>query len=487
MNTVYLLPSLLVGIALLSTACTPPIMPAEANLVHPPIPSLTPAYQDFTINTQEESILTLPSGTVITVPANALVDGNGQSVKGEATLRYREYHDAASVILSGIPMSYNSNGREQHFQTAGMFDIAGQQDNKALAIAPESTIRVDLASFEAGTDYNFFTLEQGTGWKFVDYVAPTPNPQQETLDNEINALSKKVGRTVSPYFVFSYDGVLDVSYTSNPLSAKNRANSKLRRKFNAYQIDSYASRVFKYIKYENTTYPADMLIWKNLGKRFPSWLRDKPCSVSLTPIEGKTYKVTAEYSGKTFEGKIRILVPLKYLFDYSPESWKNNIATVLKDIGNKEEKYREELEQLRLRREQQAAVIRSFSIAGFGIYNYDRLQKEPDAIEVLADFEVENNDAIDWVLYLPEDGKTIIKYPKSSWDKVVLLPNNKARFLSILPDKRLVLYSVEEYQALDFDGLLKSAERPTVKVTFKNEPKALESEAALRDLLQKPV
>ncbi|MGH1334999.1 MAG: hypothetical protein ACRBFS_02650 [Aureispira sp.] len=478
------LASLVIGLALLLTACQDTIAPPpQLGLIEPPIPELAPAYQDFAINAQEESVFTLASGTVVTVPANALIDATGQLVKGQATIKYREYHDATSVVLSGIPMDYSSNKQKHHFQTAGMFDIVGEQTGKPLSIKAGSGIRVDLASFEEESNYNLFALHQEKGWQFVDYVPPTPNLQRQVLDQKIKSLSKKIGRTVSPYFVFNYDGILDVSFKENPLSAQHRANSKLRKKFKAYSIDAYKSSIYRYVPYEDTNYPADMLIWRNVGKRFPSWARYKQCALSLELLKGKTYKITAQYQGKKFEGKISMVVPLKYLFDYTPNRWKNERATILKDISSKEEKYREELEQLRLRKEQQAEVIRSFTIAGFGVYNYDRLMKASDKIEILANFDVPTVKQLDWVLCLPEDGKTVIKYPLKDWEKVVLLPNNKARFVSILPDKRVAVYSAEAYQALDFETLSQSQERPKVDFKLEMVVEELESEDALRVLI----
>lgn len=476
---------LIVGVTLLLTACNQTQTSSSAQqlgLIVPPIPELAPAYQDFTINVQEESILTLTSGTIITVPANALVDAQGKLITGKATIRYREYHDAVSVLLSGIPMTYTSNGQKHHFQTAGMFDIVGEQNGKALSIKSGSGVQVDLASFEEDNSYSFFALDQEKGWRFVDHVEPLVNPQREILNKEIKELNKKMVNVNSPYFVFNYDGVLDISFTENPLSAENRANTKLQKKFKAYHIETYKSSVHDYLKYENTSYPADMIIWRSIGRRFPNWARYKKCDISLELLKGNTYKITAKHNGKQFEGTIAMLVPLKYLFDYTPKRWKNNIATVLKDISNKEEKYREKLEQLRLRREQQAAVIRSFNIAGFGVYNYDRLMKEENTIDVLAHFKVQGVEHLDWVLCLPEDGKTVIKYPQEDWEKVTLFPDNKARFVSILPDKRVALYSAEAYQALDFDAL-KSKDRPQIDVELVTVLEELDSEEALRRLL----
>lgn len=483
MKTTIAWASLLVGLALYLSACSEAPSPKkQLGLVEPPIAELAPAYQQFTINTQEESTLTLPSGTVLTVPANALVDANGELVKGEATIKYREYHDAASVVLSGIPMDYRSNGEKQHFQTAGMFDIAGEQNGAALAIKKGSGIQVDLASYEEGTDYNLFALNQEQGWQFVNYVAPTPNQKRETMAQELEKLQRKTGTGLSPYFVFTYDGILDVNFQNNPLSAKNKANSKVKRKFEAYGVDAYKSSVYRYLKYDNRTYPADMIVWKNVGKTFPRWARSQRCGIDLQLLQNKTYKAIVTSGAKKFEGKITMILPIKDLFDYSPEQWKNDKASILKDMEAKAEKYRLEMERLRLEMEQQAAVIRSFKIAGFGIYNYDRLMKEEDRIEILANFETKEDNNLNLVLCLPEDGKTVIKYPKQDWNKVNLLPNNKARFLSILPNKKVILYSAKAYQALAFDNLRKQ-EKPTVDFELTTVIEELNSEEALRELL----
>lgn len=483
MKTIIVWASLLAGLALFLAACSEATVPKkQLGLVEPPIPELAPAYQEFTINTQEESVLTLPSGTVLRVPANALVDASGALVKGEATIKYREYHDAVSVVLSGIPMDYRSNGEKQHFQTAGMFDIAGEQNGQALSIKAGSGIQVDLASYEEGTDYNLFALNQEEGWQFVDYVAPIPNLKRETMTKELEKLNRKAGPSLSPYFVFTYDGVLDVNFNNNPLSAKNRKNSKVRRKFAAYGVDAYKSSIYGYIKYDNRSYPADMMVWENKGKTFPRWARTQKCGVSLEQIQDKTYKAIVTSGNKKFEGKITMILPIKDLFDYSPQQWKNDKASILKDMEAKAEKYRLEMEKLRLEMEQQAAVIRSFEVAGFGIYNYDKLMKEEDRIEVLANFELKEGDNLNLVLCLPEDGKTVIKYPKQDWNKVNLLPNNKARFLSILPNKKVALYSAKEYQALAFDNLRKQ-DKPTLDFELTTVIEQLESEEALRKLL----
>jgi len=153
-------------------------------------------------------------------------------------------------------------------------------------------------------------------------------------------------------------------------------------------------------------------------------------------------------------------------------------------ISKNEEKLRLELEEKQKRMEQQAAVIRSFKIAGFGIYNYDKLLKEPNRIDIIADFYLKGFEDLDWVICLPEDGKTVIKYPKLDWNLVALLPNCAAQFITILPDKSVGIYSMKEYAAIKFDELKTIGnQKPSVKFELVKKAKILKSEDQLRDLL----
>ena len=457
------------------------------GLVDPPIPELAKAYTLFEIDPSKENVLEIPSGTKITIQANSLVDEAGDLVSGEVTIKYREYHDAVDVLLSGIPMDFQSQGQKRSMQTAGMFDLAAAQKEQTVFIKEGAGVQVDFASFEAGTDYNFFALDQEEGWAFVDYVAPTPNENRVALEKEVKNLSRKLKSTKKKLFVFNYDAILDIKYNNNRDEVnKNRNNKSLKRKTEKYGLEPYGSRVYQAVKYKGNFYPADMMVWKNKGKRWPSWARTKKCDITLKEIKGNAYEATVKKkdSETVFVGKIELVVPLKYIFKYSPEQWANDSKNIFQKISKSEEKIRLELEEKRKKMEQQAAVIRSFEIAGFGIYNYDKLLKEPNRIDIIAEFELEGSEDLEWVICLPEDGKTVIKYPKAHWELVTLLPNQSAQFITILSDKSVGIYSAEEYAAIKFEELKTvNNQRPQVKFELVKKTEVLESEDQLRDLI----
>jgi hypothetical protein len=372
-------------------------------------------------------------------------------------------------------------------QTAGMFDLAAAQKDQAVFIKNGAGVRVDFASFEAGTDYKFFALDQEEGWEFVDYVAPKSNERRAKLEKEVKTLSRKLKSKNKKLFVFNYNAILDIEYNNNWTEiSKNKNNKSLKRKTQKYGLESYESRVYQAVKYKGNTYPADMMVWNNKGKRWPNWARTSKCEITLKSTKGNRYEATVKKNGSetVFAGKIELVVPLKYIFKYTPKQWANNSKNIFQQISKSEEKLRLELEEKRKRMEQQAAVIRSFEIAGFGIYNYDKLLKEPNRIDIIADFKLKGFEDLDWVICLPDDGKTVIKYPKSKWNLVTLLPNRTAQFITILPDKSVGIYSVDEYDSIKFDELKPIiGQKPQFKFELIKKTEILESEDQLRDLI----
>lgn len=455
--------------------------------IEPPIPELAKNYSLFEVNPSEETVLEIPSGTKITIKPNTLVDKEGTIIREKVTIKYREYHDAVDVLLSGIPMGYQGAGQKRTMQTAGMFDLAGEQNNQPVFIKDGAGIQVDFASFEDGTDYNFFALDEEKGWEFVDYVAPKANKDRLELEKEVKTLARKLKSKHKKSFVFNYDAVLDVRYNNNwDQINKNRNNKSLRRKTDKYGLESYKSRVYQLITYKGNSYPADMMVWDYKGKRWPAWARNERCQISLKQIKGSLYEASVVKTGteETFISRIKLVVPLKYIFKYTPEQWAKDAKNIFKQISESEEKLRLELEEKRKRIEQQAAVIRSFEVVGFGIYNYDKLLKEPNRIDIIAHFQLEGVDDLDWVICLPQDGKTVIKYPKLDWNKVALLPNNAAQFVTILPDKSLGIYTAKAYAKLEFDALKNAGDqKPKVEFELIKNEKKIESEEQLRDMI----
>ncbi|MEO1654321.1 MAG: hypothetical protein AAFU64_12320 [Bacteroidota bacterium] len=126
----------LCGITLLLSYCrshqeTSEQPKAPESMIRPPLPKLDISYQSYTFQASEGDTLKYKTGTEIFVPGDAFVDSSGQSVSGQVEIQYREFHNSLDVLLSGIPMAYDSAGVQTPLQTAGMFDIQALQGTQA--------------------------------------------------------------------------------------------------------------------------------------------------------------------------------------------------------------------------------------------------------------------------------------------------------------------------------------------------------------------
>lgn len=140
-----------------------------------PIKGLEIPERVFTIRADESNKIDLPNGGKIEIAENSLVDQKGNIVKGEVDIKWKEYHSLTDVILSGIPMKYDSAGVSHDFVSGGMFTISAEQNNEELGIKSGSTVDVDIASMKDDTTYSFYELNESTGdWVYEKTEAAKP-------------------------------------------------------------------------------------------------------------------------------------------------------------------------------------------------------------------------------------------------------------------------------------------------------------------------
>jgi hypothetical protein len=138
------------------------------------------------VDNSKTTDFTIPSGTTIQIPANAVVDENGNPVKGNYDLEYREFRDQADIVYSGIPMTYSSSGSDYNFSSVGMYEIRANQNGKELKL--EKSIQVDFNPTDAKEDVGFFVMNDETGeWAKVRDI----NFQTLQTDEIVNELVVK--------------------------------------------------------------------------------------------------------------------------------------------------------------------------------------------------------------------------------------------------------------------------------------------------------
>ncbi|MDI1256005.1 MAG: OmpA family protein [Flavobacterium sp.] len=109
----------------------------------------------FTINAQKKEIVNYKSGSSITIPADAFIDENGNTIKGEVDLSYVEYRNPIDFILGNIPMDYE----KEHFNSAGMYKILASKDGKPVSLREGKTIDIDFPLESKLPNLNFYQFD----------------------------------------------------------------------------------------------------------------------------------------------------------------------------------------------------------------------------------------------------------------------------------------------------------------------------------------
>jgi hypothetical protein len=139
----------------------------DTSVFSKPISGLDVPYVTFKLDPTKRNQFTLSSGTIIDIPETAFLDENGKPITDEIELKFREFHDVVSIFAAGIPMTYDSAGTQYHFESAGMFEILAYDNGQPVKSNSQSLIKVTLASFQQGDNFNLYYLENNTTWNFI--------------------------------------------------------------------------------------------------------------------------------------------------------------------------------------------------------------------------------------------------------------------------------------------------------------------------------
>ncbi len=138
---------------------TSPLAEKKLRTINPVNAKLDVPYTRYKVNAAKGGSLNHPSKSKIEVPKNAFVNKAGEVIEGEVEIMYREFHKVSETIMSGIPMRYDSAGKSYDFESAGMFDIRGEQNGEPVFINPNANLRVQLASEKEGNEFNQYFLD----------------------------------------------------------------------------------------------------------------------------------------------------------------------------------------------------------------------------------------------------------------------------------------------------------------------------------------
>ncbi|MBI2268955.1 MAG: hypothetical protein HYU69_01205 [Bacteroidetes bacterium] len=132
----------------------------ETPFIAPPLNDISVAYTERSIDAKKGAWIRYPSGTSIHVPANAFVFEDGSPVIGEVNIKFREFNGPKDIFLSGIPMGYDSAGKNYTLESAGMIELSGFSDNKPVVLKQGKGIHVKMKSDYTDNNYNLYRLDE---------------------------------------------------------------------------------------------------------------------------------------------------------------------------------------------------------------------------------------------------------------------------------------------------------------------------------------
>ncbi len=379
--------------------------------IAPPSKKLDVPYTTYKVNSTKGGELAHHTNSKIKVPKSAFVNKEGKEIVGDVEILYREFHNQADIIASGIPMQYDSAGTKYTFESAGMFDVKGYQNGEEVYLKQGKPITIELASQYPDDKYNQYYLDTVThNWQVIKHDTPLINPNVQTVAKAEPATTPKVISQLTkriehvPIKIDSVKTVYEKKITTLASPKQPAKPAKAVPGKPVYQLDPDYKEFPELLAFKNAVFEVGSEN-KNYSKEL-STIEWSGATISPGPQKGKNYLLTL--TKKTREEKL-IVYPVLTGADYekAAQVYENKFteynaaldkrqADELKlksEMEAKQKAYMEEQkklsaellkEQIRIGREMEAqyanqnknfavqqTVRRVFEINKFGIYNSD--------------------------------------------------------------------------------------------------------------------
>jgi len=428
--------------------------------VRPPLKGVDVAKTSHKINGAKGGKIELPSGTVITIAPNIFVDKDGKPITDDVEILYREMHDAADILVSGIPI-HRPNG--EFMETAGMFEIEGNYQGQEIFVAEGKNINVKMASFNEGNRFDFWKMDpKDCSWTDIDgkpegvpTVAGVVNKlRQDALAQLQKSAPALPIRPTNPKMVKNPVFDLEANYTAFP------------------ELAAFKGIVWEYAGNNSKENPD-----KN------DWVYDiewEKITISRIVGNNEGYKLSLEANNnKKFVSTVRPVLSEK---DY---------ARAIAEFDKKMDQYKDIGDAFKAKKEaieRQAAVYREIGISGFGVYNWDCMnapgvqQREAELLFTDANDTKEIGTSVQ--LYLVSKNRKAllplsIRQDENSKKYSVFFkfyPKESCEIVAIINNERVAKFSQQEFEAAFNDN-------KTNPIRFKSATVKMNSAEEIRGLL----
>ena len=133
------------------------------EFIKPPIKNVDVDRTWYELDPSNGGDFTYNTGTHVSIPPYAFVNSDGSPVNKPVTIAYREFRDQADILASGIPMTYDSGGVMNNFESAGMFEITAFAGGKEVFLKGDKKIDLDFSSVDDRSSFNLYAFNDSSG------------------------------------------------------------------------------------------------------------------------------------------------------------------------------------------------------------------------------------------------------------------------------------------------------------------------------------
>jgi len=434
MNKPKLIPFVLLTVILFIAHCTSvntSTQTAEPRTIKRPFKEVSVPFIKSEMMAQLGDTIRLANGTNIYIQANSFVDGAGNDVLGAVAIDYREFANAAEILVSGIPMKYDSAGITQDFQSAGMMEIRAYHAGEEVDLKPGKEIIVEMATYTDERDYKSYHFDDNEGqWVYRTSDRLIDNRYRDELIAKLEQKKPEIAAyKPTAYDPSNYTFDLNINYHRFP------------------ELKDLNGVMWQYAGTDDKTDPA-----KNSSLKNRQWAK-----ISINRIKGNE----GTFSLRLADGKVRFSTVVKPVV--RGKSLKVATAKFNAAFAAYEKK-KELIRQEKARLEQQARLLRVFTVSQMGVYNYDRQLKLEDRIDLVANFDFGDDAHPDLnsvtIFLITGEDKSVIKYPPSHWKLFTFSPNQKNKLIAVLPGDKVAVMSSTEFAKLKEEDFRKNHRTP---------------------------
>jgi hypothetical protein len=397
---------------------------------------------------------------MIKIPAGAFIDSAGKVIEGEVDLAYREFHNVGEIILAGIPMRYDSAGKESHFESAGMFEINGSQNGFPVFINKEKPLKIAMVSLNSdSTKFNQYYLKDNK-WEytgkdkpvFVNVIDPEKEDSapKKTLKNIVQKFVKPIKKNKN-----RQQFMIDVNPEVYPeLGVFKKVIFEVSPKMKDFDPK----------KAGQAWYDADIERLGNSGDykiTFKGSINGKPEEyevIGYPVVDDVDYNEAIKKYNALSEGYEKKLDKKTETENKKEAGLNSELARYVDAMNRYRALAKENYELQRQTQESQQLVYRNFQVQNFGIFNSDCPQSMPQGLILAAEFENESGKKLEAAtIYLVQKGVNVL---------YTFYPN---RNVSFNPGEENVMFVITKDNTLGWitrEGL-DQIDRKAKKATFK--------------------